>query len=316
MAWNVAFAGAPAFAATILERLLDSPHRVGLVYTQPDRRAGRGRRPTPSPVYTLAAAADIEVRTPMQLLDEASRLARFDCLLVAAYGLLLPPIVLNAPTLGCLNVHASLLPRWRGASPVERAIMAGDTETGVSIMQIDAGLDTGPVFRRSRLPLAGDATGSSVSNALAELGADTLLEVLDALPNIVPRRQDHRRATQAPKLAAADSRIDWQQSAVVIDRQVRALSNRQAAYTTLHTTLGEIRLRVLAARPTDDRVDGAPGTLRRTASEWQVACGAGALAIRRVQLNRGKGVAQSMHSAVNGYRSSLFDGARFDLPSR
>lgn len=307
MAWNVAFAGTPAFAATVLERLLDSPHRVGLVYTQPDRPAGRGRKLTPSPVRRLAAAADIEVRTPTRLPAEAPRLREFDCLLVAAYGLLLPPPVLAAPSLGCLNVHASLLPRWRGAAPIERAIMAGDAETGVSIMQIAARLDAGPVYLRRRLPLSADATAGSVSVPLAKLGADALLDVLHTLPDIVPQPQDDRAATYAPKLTADDSRIDWQQAAVAIHRQVRALGGRQAAYTTA----GDARLRILAAQPSAADIDGEPGTLRRAAGGWHVACGEGALAIRCVQLNRGKGVVQPMQSAANGYPRLLFDGTRF-----
>ena len=310
MAWNVAFAGTPAFAATVLERLLDSPHRVGLVYTQPDRPAGRGRKLTPSPVRRLATAAGIEVRTPTRLQEEASRLRAFDCLLVAAYGLLLPTPVLEAPRLGCLNVHASLLPRWRGAAPIERAIMTGDAETGVSIMQVAPRLDTGPVFLRRPLPLWADATAGSVSVALAKLGAGALLDVLQALPDIAPEPQDDRLATYAAKLTADDSRIDWQQAAVAIHRQVRALGGRQAAYTTI----GEARLRILEAQPSSEDIDGTPGTLRRAANGWHVACGDGALALRSVQLNRGKGVAQPVQSAVNGYPSLLFDGARFAPP--
>lgn len=308
MAWRVAFAGSPPFAATILQALIGSKHRVDLVYTQPDRPAGRGRRLAPSATRTLAEARGITVRTPKSLEGEAKSLAEFDVLAVAAYGLVLPPPVLDAPRHGCLNVHASLLPRWRGAAPVERAIMAGDAETGVSIMRINAGLDTGPVVSQRRLPLSADATGAAVREALAHLGAAELLAALDALPNVRAVPQDDRLATYAPKLAAAESRIDWRRSAAAIDAQVRALSGRNAAYATV----GDARLRILAGRPLPaGRGPGAPpGSLARQGGRWRVACGNGALEVHSVQLNRGKGTPQPMQSAVNGYPRLLFDGAR------
>ena len=167
--WRIAFAGAPAFGATILKGVIDSPHRVEQVYTQPDRRAGRGRKLTASPVRTLAEAAGIAVHTPTRLAGkEQLALAAIDVFVVAAYGLLLPPAILNAPKLGCLNVHASLLPRWRGAAPVERAIMAGDSETGVSIMRMDAGLDTGPVYCRHAMTLGASANGTRSHRRLSD----------------------------------------------------------------------------------------------------------------------------------------------------
>lgn len=306
MAWRVAFAGTPAFAVAVLQRLLASPHEVACVFTQPDRAAKRGRRSQPSPVRVLAEAAGLPVHVPTRFgVAEVAALADCDCLLVAAYGLLLPPAVLAVPRLGCLNVHASLLPRWRGAAPVEHAILAGDAETGVSIMRMDAGLDTGPVYRRERLPLASAATGEATTEALAALGGETLLEVLAQLPGIEPVPQDDRTATYAPKLAPAASFIDWRQSATFVERQVRALLGRAPAVTTI----GQLRLRILAARPAQANGADAPGVLRRRSTGWQVACGGGALQLLTVQLNRGRGTPQSIASAVNGYPQLLFDGA-------
>ena len=307
MAWRLAFAGAPSFGATILRHLLASEHRVDLVYTQPDRRAGRGRKLRPSAVRQTAEAAGIEVRTPTRLGDEARTLHGFDWLIVAAYGLLLPKAVLNAPQHHCLNVHASLLPRWRGAAPVERAIMAGEARTGVSIMRVIAKLDAGPVYRQRALCLGEDDTGFQATEKLAELGAATLLEVLAELPALAATPQDERAATYADKLAPNDAVIDWRRSATHIARQVRALSGR----LTAHTTLADgTRLRVLSALPSSANSTGPLGTLQRRANSWRVVCGEGALELLTVQLDRGKGTAQPMPSVVNGYPQLLYDGVR------
>lgn len=307
MGWRLAFAGAPNFAATILERLLESEHQVGLVYTQPERPKGRGRKLAPSPVQTLAGSAGIDVRTPTALAGEEEALAGFDYLVVAAYGLLLPDSILNAPRHDCLNVHASLLPRWRGAAPVERAIMAGDAETGVSIMRIETRLDAGPVYRQHSLPLTPSATGARVTDGLASLGAGALLEVLAELPGLTPTPQNDARATYAHKLTSADSVIDWCNEAASIDRQVRALSGRGAAYTTAPEG---VRMRILESFPATAVGDSPPGTLRRDSEGWQVICGGGTLGLVSVQLNRGRGTPMPIHSAVNGYGQILFDGAR------
>ena len=302
---RLAFAGTASFATTILERLLASGHEVGVVYTQPDRRAGRGRKLTPSPVRVVAEAHGILVRTPVKLDAEAPALAALDACVVAAYGLLLPESVINAPRHGWLNVHASLLPRWRGAAPVERAIMAGDEDTGVTIMAVDAGLDTGPVYLARRLLLDERSTGASVTDALAVLGADALLDTLDRLDTLTPTPQDETEASYADKLTPADAVIRWTEPAAAIDRQVRALSGRMAAYTTTD----DVRIRILEAAPVP--CEGLePGTLVRRDDRWLVACGVGGLALATVQLNRGKGTALDMLSAVNGYPRLLFDGAR------
>lgn len=310
MAWKLGFAGAPKFAATVLQRLLASKHHVRVVYTQPDRPAGRGRKPQPCPVRALADARGIEVRTPGHLQAETPTLAALDCLVVAAYGLLLPPAALAAPTLGCINVHASLLPRWRGAAPVERAIMAGDRETGVSIMQMDAGLDTGPVYGTRTLALDGRSTGADATARLAAIGSDALLEVLDALPGLPAQAQDDSAATYAPKLGAGDRIIDWGRDAARIERQVRALGGRLAAYTALP---GGIRLQVLEARSATGEggtPDQAPGTMIR-APRPAIACGSGVLELVTVRLNRGKGKPMDIASAVNGYDAVFAAGTRF-----
>ena len=311
MAWRLAFAGAPSFASTILARLMASRHEVGLVYTQPPRPTGRGRKVLKSPVHESAEIAGVDVRTPIRLSGEESILAEFDWLVVAAYGLLLPQSILDAPKHHCLNVHASLLPRWRGAAPVERAIMAGDDETGISVMRIEAKLDSGPVYRQRRMPLGDRASGARVGDELADLGAAALLEVLEDLPDLEPEPQDDALATYAKKLTSSDSIIDWSRDADAIDRQVRALSGRAAAFTTAREG---IRLRLLEAQPAgqcDDLPPGPPGMLRRIDNRWQIACGAGALAPVTVQLNRGKGTAMPIESAANGFPKLLFDGARF-----
>ena len=262
-------------------------------------------------MHALAENAGIEVRTPTKLTGQESTLARFDWLVVAAYGLLLPQSILDAPKHHCLNVHASLLPRWRGAAPVERAIMAGDTATGVSIMRVEAKLDAGPVYRQQRLPLGNSALGATATADLAALGADTLLTVLDELPDLSPKPQDDTLATYAHKLTAAESLIDWHADAVAIDRQVRALSGRAAAFTT---GPDGVRLRILEANPTATKEPLPPGTLHRDAEGWRIACGQGALRLSTVQLNRGKGTPMPIQSAANGYSRVVFDGALFGAP--
>jgi len=259
-------------------------------------------------VRRLADTRGIDVRTPTKLEPEANALSAFDTVVVAAYGLLLPDAVLAAPRHGCLNVHASLLPRWRGAAPVERAIMAGDRETGVTIMQVDAGLDTGPVYCSRHLPLDEKSTGAEVTEALAHLGAEATLDTLDRLGTDVPRPQDDAKATYAHKLSAADAVIQWSRHATELDRQVRALSGRMAAYTTANNGT---RVRILAARPDQHRAPGSPGTLVRDEMGWSVACGVGRLVLDTVQLNRGKGTPLPILSAANGYPRIFFDGARF-----
>ena len=308
---RLAFAGTAPFATTILEGLIASDHEVASVYTQPDRRAGRGRKLTPSPVRRLADARGIDVRMPTKLDPEADALAAFDAVVVAAYGLLLPAAVLSAPRYGCLNVHASLLPRWRGAAPVERAIMAGDRETGVSIMQVDAGLDTGPVYCRRHLPLDDRSTGAAVTEALAHLGAQAMLDTLDRLGTDTPSPQDDEQATYADKLTAADAVIRWSRARL---RPGPTGAGSQWSYGCVYD-----RRRRYAhphsrrAPPRNTTPRASPGTLVRDGQEWCVACGVGRLVLDTVQLNRGKGTPLAIASAANGYPRILFDGARLGV---
>ncbi len=307
-AFRLGFAGTPEFAVRILRALHASPHTVAAVFTQPDRPAGRRRRPTPSPVRRFAEVHELAVHTPERIGTELERIRSLDLLVVAAYGLLLPPEILDAPARGCINVHASLLPRWRGAAPVERAIMAGDATTGVSIMQMDAGLDTGPVLALRATAIGDEETGGALTDRLADLGAATLLECLDHLDAITPTPQDPLFATHAPKLTARDAIIDWNRPAVDIALQVRALSGRQSAFATLD---GE-RFRILAARATDAGAP-SPGLLQETTGGIAVGCGTGALLLDTVQLTRGKGRPMSAKAAANGFPQLFAPGVQLDV---
>lgn len=311
-AWRLGFAGSPDFAATVLRALATSTHEVAIAFTQPDRRAGRGRKLTPCPARRQAEALGIPVRTPSSLDAELDTLAELDCLVVAAYGLLLSPAALAAPKHGCINVHASLLPRWRGAAPVERAIMAGDSVTGVSIMQMDARLDTGPVYTRRELGI-NDAGGEDMTAALAELGAEALLGTLATLPGSAPSPQCDRDATLAPKLTPTDAIIDWRRDAESISRQVQALTGRMPAFATQSDARGGLRMRILAARPRSGTGEGTPGTLVQRNDSWRIICAGGELELITVQLNRGKGTPLPIADAVRGYPFIFCAGATFDV---
>lgn len=306
---NLGFAGTPSFAVRILQALIDSSHAVRVVFTQPDRRAGRGRKLVPSPVRSLAEANGLPVRTPAHIGDDLSHMEGLDALVVAAYGQILPEAVLRAPARGCINVHASLLPRWRGAAPVERAIIAGDTLTGISIMQMDAGLDTGPVLLSRSVAITEADTGMSLTAGLADIGAEALLEIL-AMPEAFPAvPQDDARASLAPRITRADAVIDWKRSAESIARQVRALVHRRSAYTTM----GDERVLVLGAQAVPRNTAGDPGTVTRTRKGVTVACGEGALMLQTVQLSRGSGRPMAARDAANGYPQIFATGERFDV---
>ncbi|MDX1432404.1 MAG: methionyl-tRNA formyltransferase [Gammaproteobacteria bacterium] len=293
------FAGTPDFAATVLAALVDSRHQVLCAYTQPDRPAGRGRRPRASAVKSLAAAHAIRVEQPASLRGKAAAEAvaalDADAMVVAAYGLLLPEALLTAPRLGCINVHASLLPRWRGAAPVQHAILAGDPRSGVSIMQMDAGLDTGPVLRRAALDIAGDETAASLEKRLADLGARTLVETLDALDggHLSAEPQDEALATHAGRIAKQDACIDWREPACLIERRVRAYNPWPVAYTHVHDAPahsgepGGARLRIWQAdvvRGAHGARSAAPGTVVASAATGiDVATGGEVLRILALQ---------------------------------
>ncbi|HET7370325.1 MAG TPA: methionyl-tRNA formyltransferase [Gammaproteobacteria bacterium] len=291
-ALRVVFAGTPAFAVPALDALLDSPHSVVAAYTQPDRPAGRGRRLTASPVKQRALDAGVPVHQPLTLKDNAEHQALQalapDLMVVVAYGLILPRAILALPPLGCINIHASLLPRWRGAAPIHRAILAGDRETGVSIMQMNAGLDTGPVLARATTPIASDDTAETLHDRLAALGAEALLPALDALAAgaAEPEPQPAEGVTYAVKLQKTEARLDWQQPAVVLDCQVRALQ----PWPVADTLLDGAQLRVWQAEPMPDApVDAPPATVVAAGRDGiDVATGAGLLRIRAVQRAGGK----------------------------
>ncbi len=306
------FAGTPEFAATVLEGLITRGFRPELVLTQPDRPTGRGRKTRPSPVRRVADVERIAVETPVRLKGASLELHRLDLLIVAAYGLILPPHILKAPRLGCLNVHASLLPRWRGAAPVERAIMAGDAETGVCLMLMDEGLDTGPVYSCETLPIGPRETGGELEARLAESGVRLLCELLPEIENRRPTPQTSTGATYAEKLRATDSEPDLNASAEVLARQVRALSDRQPVAVHAHDDTGPVRIRLLGPAFAESTSADAPaGTIVRVdKAGLYLACGEGLLCIPRVQLNRGKGTAMDATAAANGYPGIIHAGGR------
>lgn len=279
---RLAFLGTPDFAATALAALLAAGHHVIQVYSQPARPAGRGQKLEPGPVARLALDRDLPLVTPAGLRDldtqAAFRALDLDAAVVAAYGLILPRPILEAPRLGCFNIHASLLPRWRGAAPIQRAIMAGDVETGVTIMRMDAGLDTGPMLRRAPVTIGADMTGGALHDRLAALGA---AEMVAALADLAAGRsretlQPADGVTHAAKLTAADQVIDWTRPTREVLDRVRALAPRPGA----HTGWDGARLKLLAAEPADG--SGAPG--EALDDSGRVATGDGALRLTRLQM--------------------------------
>lgn len=284
---RIIFAGTPDFAVASLAALLATDHQVVAVYSQPDRPSGRGRKLTASPVKQLALEHHIPVEQPLNFkeLPDLQRLADYqaDVMVVVAYGLILPQAILDTPKHGCLNIHASLLPRWRGAAPIQRAILAGDSETGVCIMQMAAGLDTGPVLKRVSLPIASDDTAKSLHDKLATLGAWALLSTLD---NLVVLRsqavaQDHGQTCYADKLHKAEAIIDWQHSAAHIDRQIRAFNPWPVAQTIWRSE----SMRIWSAQLSDAPLTGQPGEIVHVERDaLMVATGNGILRIDQIQL--------------------------------
>lgn len=333
---RIIFAGTPPFAAKHLQALFDaqdSDFEVVAVYTQPDRKAGRGKKLLPSPVKQLALEHAIPVEQPLSLKDstEQSTLAAYnaDVMVVAAYGMLLPEAVLSIPTYGCINVHASLLPRWRGAAPVERAIMAGDSETGVTIMQMDVGLDTGDMLLKAHCSIDDNETGDSLREKLIEIGKPALLNMLNAIRSgsISAEKQDDAAANYAKKLDKSEMQIDWQQSAIENERKVRALTSALSCYTLLN----EQRIRIVSCKAIEQTALNVepghikaehlePGYIELISNELpnnkkqtclKVSCSSGYLLIDTVQIPGGK--AMSLDALLNGKPSFFATGMRFEL---
>jgi methionyl-tRNA formyltransferase len=295
MSLRLVFAGTPEFAVPSLVASLDARDSLLAVYTQPDRPAGRGRQLQPSPVKVLAAEHGVEVRQPESLRDpvarEALRALEPDLVIVVAYGMLLPQKILDIPRYGCWNVHASLLPRWRGAAPIQRAVEAGDAQTGVCLMQMEKGLDTGPVLLRRATPIGPEETAGELHDRLARLGADLLRDGLGLLRSglqPLPQPQPEAGATYASKLDKAEARLDWSQPAALLARKIRAYSPWPVAEAVL---AGE-RVRLHRARALEAVAVGAPGTVMATQREGiDVACGEGVLRITRLQREGGRELA-------------------------
>ena len=276
------FMGSPAFSVTVLEALVAAGHEIVAVYTQPPRPAGRGKKQRPCPVHARALALTLDVRHPASLKEAEEQAAfselRADAAVVVAYGLLLPQELLDAPAHGCLNIHASLLPRWRGAAPIHRAIMAGDRETGICIMQMEAGLDTGPVLYQETISIAPDGTTAALHERLSDLGARSIVQSLKDLSQLQARPQSSVGICYAQKIDKSEAQIDWSLPAEILDRQIRGLSPFPGAWAMLR---GE-RVKFLgSALMSDDQPLAAAGTVLD--DDLGIACGSGALRITRLQ---------------------------------
>lgn len=313
-ALRIVFAGTPGFAVPALSALHGAGHQIVAVYTQPDRPAGRGRELAASPVKLRAQQLGLTVEQPASLKNAQAqqRLASFapDLMVVVAYGLILPQAALNVPRLGCLNIHASLLPRWRGAAPIQRALLAGDSQTGISIMLMDAGLDTGPELLREEVAIAARETGGELHDRLAALGASAIVAALAgwASGRLRPQPQPGTGATYAAKIRKEEARIDWTQSAVAIDRQVRAFN----PWPVAETCLGGEQVRVWLAEPVTGQVTaaGPPGAvLDAPAGRLFVATGEGVLEVLMLQLPGRKALRARDVLNSRSLRGARFEGA-------
>jgi len=299
---RVVFMGTPEFSVPVLDALVEAGHDVACVYCQPPRPAGRGKKERPSPVQARAEALDLQVRHPTSLKSDAAQ-AEFaalkaDVAVVVAYGLLLPQPVLDAPRYGCLNIHASLLPRWRGAAPIHRAILAGDAETGICVMQMEAGLDTGPVLLREAIPIDAEETTGGLHDRLSNLGSQLICTALEQLFELKAVPQPEDGVTYAAKIDKSEAQIDWTQSAETVDRQIRGLAPFPGAWSML----GDERIKFLASRVSDHQ--GDPGTV---SPPLTIACGTGAVEILRAQ--RAGKAAQDVETLLRGL--TLAPDARF-----
>lgn len=294
---RIAFMGTPDFALVALKQLVAAGHDVVCVYSQPPRPAGRGQKETPTPVHAWAQEQGIEVRTPVSLKSDDEKKAfadlDLDVAVVAAYGLILPKAILDAPKYGCLNIHASLLPRWRGAAPIQRAILAGDDKTGVTIMQMDVGLDTGDMLLIGDIPITSETYANTLHDDLAELGGKMIVEALEKLPDggLSPIRQPEDGVTYAAKLEKSEAKLDFTDDAAALERKIRAFTPWPGAYFEF----GKERIKVQAAIVTDQ--SGPAGTILD--DHLTIACGSGALRPTRIQ-RPGKAVMDT-DAVLRGY---------------
>ena len=276
---RVVFMGTPGFSVPVLDALVEAGHEIAAVYCQPPRQAGRGKKERPTPVHARAAELGLEVRHPVSLKgaeDQADFAAlNADVAVVVAYGLILPQAILDAPAQGCLNIHASLLPRWRGAAPIHRAIMSGDAETGICIMQMEAGLDTGPVLLREETAIEAEETTAQLHDRLSDMGAALIVEALAKLPTLTPEVQPEEGVTYASKIDKAEAAIDWSAPAAEVDRKIRGLSPFPGAFVEFD---GQ-RIKLLASRLVAG--EGTPGEVLD--DQLTVACGSGAVQLLRLQ---------------------------------
>jgi methionyl-tRNA formyltransferase len=306
---NIVFAGTPEFGIPCLDALIQSSHHLKAIYTQPDRPAGRGRKLQASAIKEWAIAHEIPVYQPLNFKSPEAvaelEALQPDLMIVIAYGLILPQVVLDMPRLGCINVHASLLPRWRGASPIQQAILHGDTHSGVTIMQMDAGMDTGAMLAKVECPITDSDTAGSLHDKLASLSAAPLLTTVDLLASAKAQAepQDNALATYAKKINKEDGRIDWSNSAVTIDRQIRAFNPWPIAYTTL----GEEHLRVHQAKVVTLKTQDAPGTIVQLDKKGMlVVTSEGGLLVETIQFPAAKAV--SVADWLNSRKTQLHVG--------
>jgi len=304
---RIVFAGTPDFAARHLAALLEQQYKIVAVYTQPDRPAGRGKHPKPSAVKQLAAENDLPVYQPASLRNEQAQQLltshNADLMVVVAYGLILPKVVLDTPRLGCINVHGSLLPKWRGAAPIQRSLEAGDAETGVTIMQMDEGLDTGPMLLKASCPIGADDTSASLYEKLAELGPEALQQTITQLAagTAVAQPQDDSQASHAAKLSKQEAEIDWSQPAAVIERKLRAYTPWPGCSTSAQGQPLKVHRMTLG----NSDISATPGSILSSGKQGiEVATGEGSLWLTQLQLPGKKAMDAS---AVLNARAALFE---------